>query len=487
MLKTKKISFTLDRHSQEPMTAQLMQQIKGFIDSVPEGTRFPSERNIAKELKINRVTIQAAMQPFVDSGEMRRYGNRGTFVFPQKVSEIPKLHPMQMEDIYSLRKAKVPLKLMIYEDYRFQREFWESCVDQFQKTYPRIPLQIIWVPQKYSNETYGEYIAEEKPDLIQTFFHPMRCRLLAKLPKAFMNRLSREFFCTEHIHNEIDSLFGSLVPVYFSPIWQFIDLELAEKYGIKAMIPRFKKEGFLQVLPDIMKTAPRSLGANTLWKYFSYAGNRPVEDSHAAFKQIGELYDLVDRYACQGIRFKTDGSNASDGFADEKELFSFDNYLNFNIRIGTTPLKYSMTFPPLGKDIRIHSGTSCLGINKDSLKIPESLLFLEFMLSEKVQDRIPEKLSSFAFRRSSNLYYVRQGIIAEENLKMALSSTVSYYHYPFLFLPPYMDELRKYFNEYVNGQCNRKDAEALSELQYKAIYKEHLQDFVVTNWHYFAI
>ncbi len=457
-----------------PLSTQLQQQLREWIDSVPEGTRFPSERQIADELGINRVTIQAAKQPFIDSGEILCLGNKGSFVHHPPGNGRSAVHPIQ-EHEYVPYRTRTVLKLMLYEDSDFQKAFWEKCAAGFHERYSGMFVDIVWVPQEYSSDTYGDYIDEQKPDIIQTFYSPARRNLLARLPKAFINQLKNDVFCTEHLLGHSESLFDSMIPVYFSPKWEYMNNELAAGYGLEHLIPKFREEGFMGILPEVMATAPELVGADTLWKYFLYAGNTPEENPEKAFEQIYALYDCAGKY----LRGR---DNISGG---DKELFAFKSYLQMYLHREHVDTKWTAALPQLPPGVRVHSGTSCLGVVRESSKLPECMMFLDYMLSPEVQNRIPEQLHSYAFRRSSNVFYSEHGIIPAERLSDTVGAVVSYYHYPHAVLPACERIIRHYFDEFVSGQRTEEDALELSRMQYLALYKDVMAYHRVTNWTFF--
>src|SRR5436305_5804621 len=74
--------ITLDRSSGLPLYRQICQRLREAILSgeLPEGTRLPTERALAKELGVNRTTVMNAYNQLASEGLLEGHVGRGTLV-----------------------------------------------------------------------------------------------------------------------------------------------------------------------------------------------------------------------------------------------------------------------------------------------------------------------------------------------------------------------------------------------------------------------
>src|SRR5437763_16011114 len=74
--------ITLDRSSGLPLYRQICQRLREAILSgeLPEGTRLPTERALARELGVNRTTVMNAYNELASEGLIEGHVGRGTLV-----------------------------------------------------------------------------------------------------------------------------------------------------------------------------------------------------------------------------------------------------------------------------------------------------------------------------------------------------------------------------------------------------------------------
>ncbi len=72
-----------------PVYIQIHNDIKRSIESGKwsVGDRIPSERELAVEFNVSRMTLRQAIQTLVEEGILERFVGSGTFVANQKVQE----------------------------------------------------------------------------------------------------------------------------------------------------------------------------------------------------------------------------------------------------------------------------------------------------------------------------------------------------------------------------------------------------------------
>ena len=76
------LNVTLEREGEEPLYRQLIQQIRAQIDSgdLPAGARLPASRNLARQLKLSRISVVNAYSELRAAGYLSAQAGRGTFV-----------------------------------------------------------------------------------------------------------------------------------------------------------------------------------------------------------------------------------------------------------------------------------------------------------------------------------------------------------------------------------------------------------------------
>jgi GntR family transcriptional regulator len=63
-----------------PLYRQLTRRLLELAQSMPPGTRFPTDRELIDEFGVSRITVNQAVKSLVDSGYLRRMQGKGTFV-----------------------------------------------------------------------------------------------------------------------------------------------------------------------------------------------------------------------------------------------------------------------------------------------------------------------------------------------------------------------------------------------------------------------
>jgi GntR family transcriptional regulator len=79
----------INKNSVVPIYYQLKEYIKDQIDSenLNVGEMIPSERELAEEFEINRMTVRQAVNELVNEGHLRRQRGVGTFVSKSKINQ----------------------------------------------------------------------------------------------------------------------------------------------------------------------------------------------------------------------------------------------------------------------------------------------------------------------------------------------------------------------------------------------------------------
>lgn len=78
------MKLQIDKSKKLPLYQQIVEQIRAQITSgeIPEGYQFPSERQLAEALGVNRTTVLNAYKELKADGLMASHVGRGTIAVP---------------------------------------------------------------------------------------------------------------------------------------------------------------------------------------------------------------------------------------------------------------------------------------------------------------------------------------------------------------------------------------------------------------------
>ena len=95
------MNIHIDKSKKIPLYRQIAEQIQAQIVSgeIPEGFRFPSERQLADALGVNRTTILNAYKELKADGLMDSHVGRGTIAVRPERSR-PEKHPYSREPMW---------------------------------------------------------------------------------------------------------------------------------------------------------------------------------------------------------------------------------------------------------------------------------------------------------------------------------------------------------------------------------------------------
>ncbi len=143
-------TFLAGRDPGEALYISLGRGIERLLAFAESGAKFPSERELTQLLGINRGTVRKALAPFVESGRLVRHKN-DTFVGSAPAAAEGERAPLPA---FSPMFGMVPRKeltLLIYERYEFQIEFWKSITDEFNAGNPMLSVHPVVFPGGLQN------------------------------------------------------------------------------------------------------------------------------------------------------------------------------------------------------------------------------------------------------------------------------------------------------------------------------------------------
>jgi ABC-type glycerol-3-phosphate transport system substrate-binding protein len=214
---------------------QLYDCLESMVEDLPHKSEFPPERELAAALQVNRNTLRRAIGKLVESGVLVR-SNKGTFVH-KKEKSAPEFHPFLYSDFPPVGTVKPALKLMLYENMPEQVQFWNEAAAEFRKR-TGTAVKIDWLDVKCrTNCDYRDVVESLKPDLFQlrglsAAIPPEIAELMQSPPPELEQLFSGPDYLNSYFR-QVPLSDSRVIPLYFTPFVEIINLELLKKYGIE--------------------------------------------------------------------------------------------------------------------------------------------------------------------------------------------------------------------------------------------------------------
>ncbi len=136
----------IDAGNSKPLYLQIKEKVAEFIEDHPDNASFPSERQLADILQLNRRTIRKALAPFVEDGQLQR-GPRGTVINKGNISNyssMDNMHPFTLSLAKPMHFSKSNIKLLLYETMPYQIKFWQSVIKEFNDSQIEFKVEGVW-------------------------------------------------------------------------------------------------------------------------------------------------------------------------------------------------------------------------------------------------------------------------------------------------------------------------------------------------------
>ena len=176
-------TIQIRKSSQTPLYLQLANGLSTFIESsqLPSGTKLPSIRSLAKQLKINRDTVVSAYNILEQRGLAYGQTGRGTYVASlanPSVTSLPNLEPFSLahKDLINFSSISIPddffsieaLKEMTYQ--LFSDNAWDTLCDYDGEKHKNLQKEICGYLKEYSIHTTPKqiHIIQSIGQLLQT-------------------------------------------------------------------------------------------------------------------------------------------------------------------------------------------------------------------------------------------------------------------------------------------------------------------------------
>ena len=392
--------FYLNR-TDEPLYVLLRPGILAWINRLEPGSKFPSERELAAELQVNRRTLRKSLEVFLQSGKLIRRGKE-TFVGPKfsPGDSAPQNAPMKIST--SMRDT---MTLLVSEDHPEQINFWNQIIDKFNKLVPTVHL----VP--FFTENFSSYTSSYRQHFYNGNFD------LAVLPtplgnsKEILDQLLPIRESWKKLFHSDDFISGMLNETYpiqneyaYTYAFTFQRLQWLKKYHIFDGIPAGKIP-FDEMLRKVNRFLPEKLPLFPVYYDICRDLGVPVEFTPERIKEHCEIvFNRIDSLKDRSVIFSSD--EISWGHLNghrELQTFCTPSYSTSVFFTGKEIERQlvSTLYQAPRQDSYYWGGCGMVGINKNSENIQNALLFIEFLLSKPVQDIIWQMLHMSPVRTES--------------------------------------------------------------------------------------
>lgn len=214
---------------------QLYDCLETMVKDLPHKSEFPPERELAAALQVNRNTLRRAIGKLVESGVLVR-STKGTFVH-KKENAASEFHPFLYGGFPFSGAVRPALKVMLYENMPEQVNFWKEAAAEFRNR-TGIAVRIDWLDVKCrTDRNYREVVETLKPDLFQmrglsAAIGPEIASLMKPPPPELERLLAGPDYLNSYF-SLVSPEKTRVMPFYFTPFVEIINLELLRKYGIE--------------------------------------------------------------------------------------------------------------------------------------------------------------------------------------------------------------------------------------------------------------
>ena len=226
----------IQRRSGVPVYKQLEQNIANFINTSPDQTYFPSEREIARILNIHRKTVSRALTSFFESGRLKSTG-KGSFTCRDTAQ--PEIHELNFMTFPLPHPERRKIRILSYENLPPMMEAWDKIIAAFEQRHSGVSVEMVYQYPKFSELGYGlfDWLANSEYDAVQLpvtlYWDRDYSRLFTENPPSFRRLLdSPEFRTKQLIGPVIPSVLKYCFPINFGTRFCSVNLELLEQAGI---------------------------------------------------------------------------------------------------------------------------------------------------------------------------------------------------------------------------------------------------------------
>lgn len=393
----------LDADSSVPLYRQLEEKITVWIKTQSPNTIFPSERELASELKLSRRTVRKALEPFMARGLLER-SQKGTFIAlgnePADEADsfaLGSIHPLNFTMGFPLPRQKRRIRVLLYENMPRQILFWKQTAEDFNAAHSSFSVELSWdFPRIAEIERLVPFLRQSDFDLIQL---PVTRIWNEEVPQLFSEpgpRLQAAFHAPEYRTESITSTYPEMlrcsVPVAAGFRMLTCNMDLLHSLGLKTL-PRDHR-----AVPLLLKKPlPDQVWLIDHLSNFTEFGFKLKLTSDERQMQIEELLHCFQSYPYGFRRLflvppEAHGTYDYRPFLQGKTLFSPNasgGSIHFLNEHAGFEQKHILATPLNGFMHQIN----CLlfGINRECRNVADAEDFLLFLLSKTQQKRFAEE------------------------------------------------------------------------------------------------
>lgn len=422
----------IDERDETLLYRQVEDGLRTMIGRMKFGDRIDSERKIAADLGVARVTARRAIQNLVDEGLLERR-RKGTYVAGSEPEPLKpassssssngKYHPFSELGFPSLSE-KIELSFSVYENRPRQRVCWERVVSTFNETNAGVTIDIRWLPLEIDAPSkYAAFAMDERIDVLQC--SPCMRTVLSvagalggSIPEL-AELIGESNYERNVVENVLEPSNGTVVPVYFSSWLRLVNASWLKRRRSRFSADLSKPDGFDEALRSQSEDDNMRL-CGSVWSWLVGKGLPDGENVDVAFfarrfERLAELLSLNPKMFL--FEENPDWQSCGDFHADVLPFYCGPNPPVL-VDVLEIPFEISGDWIQPEESTRLPGSTTCLGIGEASANQKAAVEFVRFCLSKVGQSIIASERIGCPINRSA----------AQPLIDGVPGSTLSNYH-----------------------------------------------------------
>lgn len=385
----------LDTSIPTPIYKQLEAKAMTFVNMHPTNTLFPSERDLAAVLKINRRTVTRALEPLIANNFLQRTP-KGTFINKPEPDIIDEeIHPLNFAMGMPLPVFKRKLRILLFENMPPQIDFWRETVADFNTITDSTEAELHWLSSKdFKVEKIIDSLAESDYDILQL---PVSRIWPPGTPERFLQPSKRitEYFdkASYRIRKSCETypaILDGAIP--YAAGFRFITCNVTLLRSLGISNPPSDFEQFMPMASSLRFPEGTFL-IDHITNISSLLGFRLSATQEHMKKYISELLRFFPNTDFASTKkFETPtwehGTYSLKEFLAGNALLAVNGSIPVNHHIAKCAFETRHFLPPPMDGSFNQLGCNLFGINKKSCNTQTAEDFIIHLLSEKVQKRL---------------------------------------------------------------------------------------------------